>query len=150
MEFAENNTETYIPHKRSFIYFLLDGNEVIYVGQTKRGLIRPLSHTDKVFDRVEILYCEEKYLDITEDKYITKYLPIHNKTMNTAYGMMQARNHIRKMFNPSYSKTDLKRHIKELNIQPILLNSAVYISHEDFTKIIAHIEKERAINNVSI
>ena len=53
-----------------FIYFLIKNNEVVYVGQTQNGLIRPLQHKyNKVFDSIYIINCSKDELDILEDKY---------------------------------------------------------------------------------
>ena len=59
-----------------FIYFLLKQKEVVYVGQTTRGIARPLFHlsSNKVFDEIKIIYCEEKDLNDYECFFIEKYV----------------------------------------------------------------------------
>lgn len=61
---------------------MISKNNVVYVGQTQHGISRPLSHNDKVFDEIKILYCNINDLDILEDFYIEKYKPKYNKSRN--------------------------------------------------------------------
>ena len=70
MIFNEQNCEKVKEYGKTFIYFLCKDKEVIYVGQTKQGLYRPFSHTDKDFDEIMIYNCEEKELDNIENEYI--------------------------------------------------------------------------------
>lgn len=66
-----------------FVYFLLQDEDVVYVGQTTSGIIRPISHlNDKVFNFIKIIYCERENLGKMEHKYILKYNPLYNKTKN--------------------------------------------------------------------
>lgn len=45
MNFAENENSRILPNVQSpIIYFLMDGDEVVYVGQSKIGLARPYYH----------------------------------------------------------------------------------------------------------
>lgn len=125
------------------IYFLLDNNVVVYVGQTKQGILRPLSHKDKKYDTIKILYCDEKELNRLEDRYITKYRPKYNKTLNCAsrYSLMRARNKIRKEINNyEFTMWDLKKIIKKLNIELCSFNFKYYIKQEDYEKIVDFIK----------
>lgn len=64
-----------------FVYFLLQGKEVVYIGQTTKGIIRPISHVnDKEFDSIKIMYCERENLGELEHDYILKYNPKYNKS----------------------------------------------------------------------
>lgn len=144
MKFEEENISITIPNYGNiFIYFLIKDGIVIYVGQTKHGLIRPLSHKDKEYDTMKIIYCNEDELDILEDKYITKYKPRYNKTLNNScnYSLNKARNKIRKLFNNYMTITDLKEIIRKLNIEIILINGNRYIKQEDFRKIIDYLKE---------
>lgn len=148
MKFAETKDVITIPnYKNVFVYFLLLNKEVVYVGQTRNGLVRPLSHKDKVFDEIKIMYCKEKDLDLTEDLYIKKYMPYYNKNANynMNYSLHRARNKIRSLFNDnSFNLPKLKRIIKALNIQVYMIDSKPYINVEDYKKIVEHIN-ERGI-----
>lgn len=67
----------------TFVYFLLDGDEVVYVGQTRNGLSRIYAHKkNKKFDGACVIYCDSLNLDYMEDFYITKYKPKYNKIDN--------------------------------------------------------------------
>lgn len=98
-KFDEHENVITVPRYNDvFIYFLIKSGEVVYVGQTKQGLTRPLSHRDKDFDEIKIMYCTENALDSLEDKYIQKYKPHYNKQSNYAmrWGLQRVRNEIRK------------------------------------------------------
>lgn len=141
--FEENNCITFKVEHKSMIYFLLDNNVVVYVGQTKQGILRPLSHKDKKYDTIKILYCDEKELNRLEDRYITKYRPKYNKTLNCAsrYSLMRARNKIRQEINNyEFTMWDLKKIIKKLNIELCSFNFKYYIKQEDYEKIVDFIK----------
>lgn len=84
MKFNEANKNIINFEVKTFsaIYFLLFHNEVVYVGQTTQGIIRPLSHKDKVYDSIKILPTDESSLDYAEDFFISKYVPKYNKSRN--------------------------------------------------------------------
>ena len=84
MNFCEDNTnivELY-NFNQPIIYFLLNDDEVVYVGQSKNGIARPVSHCDKVFNRIKILPCKMTELNYLEDIYIVKYKPKYNLEFN--------------------------------------------------------------------
>lgn len=149
MKFEEIKNVITIPkYQNSFIYFLLKENEVVYVGQTKKGLIRPLTHKDKEYDTIKILYCGVKELDLLEDKYIKKYEPTYNKAVNYSvnYSLHRARNKIRRMFDDNkFNLPRLKKIIKELNINVYIHDSTPYIDVEDFSRIVNYIKEMRNI-----
>lgn len=71
MNFAENENSRILPNVQSpIIYFLMDGDEVVYVGQSKIGLARPYSHKDKKFTKIAIINCKESELDDKETEFI--------------------------------------------------------------------------------
>ena len=56
-----------------FVYFLLQDGEVVYVGQTTRGLQRVYQHiSTKNFNKIYIIEVNEWELDYQEDFYINK------------------------------------------------------------------------------
>ena len=141
--FEENNCITFKVEHKSMIYFFFFFNVVVYVGQTKQGILRPLSHKDKKYDTIKILYCDEKELNRLEDRYITKYRPKYNKTLNCAsrYSLMRARNKIRQEINNyEFTMWDLKKIIKKLNIELCSFNFKYYIKQEDYEKIVDFIK----------
>ena len=84
MKFEETPDLILDARKNYLIYFLLQGDEVVYVGQTTQNLIRPFSHKDKTFDSVAIIYQSEdkEELNVIEEYYIKKYAPKYNRVFN--------------------------------------------------------------------
>lgn len=84
MYFNEDNSEEIIiyPQCRYMIYFLLKSMEVVYIGQSSRGMVRCYEHTDIDFDSLTFIKCEKEQLNYLEDFYIAKYLPKYNKRFN--------------------------------------------------------------------
>ena len=123
MKFAEDNKNvlTVPKYEDCFVYFLLKNSEVVYVGQTQHGLKRPLSHCDKDYDEIKILYCSVEELDFIEDTYIQKYKPIYNKQNNYGmrWGLKRVRDCIRKQTTLSNCTVPkLRKILKSLNIEP--------------------------------
>lgn len=122
MKFAETNPDiiTVTKYGDCFVYFLLKCDEVVYVGQTKNGIARPLSHRDKDFDEIKILYCDPIELDFVEDAFIQKYKPVYNKQSNLSvrWSLLKVRNHIRQETHiKNCTIPRLKKIIRALNIQ---------------------------------
>lgn len=143
MKFVEVDNVIDVPvYDKCFVYFLLKEDEVVYVGQTHKGLIRPLQHTDKIFDKIKIIYCDPKFLDLTEDIYIEKYKPIYNTFCNYKfdYTLHRIRNVIRKITkSKQFSISDLKSILKILNISPKQNNNSQTVSFNDYVTIINYI-----------
>lgn len=71
-----------LENNSAFIYFLIDGDEVVYVGQTKKIHNRVLEHKkDKKFTRINWIQVIKNELDIVESYYILLLKPKYNKTM---------------------------------------------------------------------
>lgn len=140
MELKEQGCYIIEKPPRCFVYFLLDENDdVVYVGQTKRGLIRATEHRDdKEYSKIALLPCCETELNLTESKYIEKYQPKYNKQHGKANcSMMNARNTIREHIgNDDYSMNDLKKDVDNLNIKPFVINLKACISASDVERII--------------
>lgn len=68
--------------KRSLVYFLIDGSEIVYVGQTTMGISRVLAHCGvKIFDSYSTIDCPASELDEMESNYIHKFNPKYNITL---------------------------------------------------------------------
>ena len=153
MKFSEvnENVITLPKYQNCFVYFLLKGGEVIYVGQTNNGLIRPLSHRDKDFDEIKILYCSAEELDLIEDKYIQKYKPVYNKQSNYAvrWGLKRVRDSIRRQTAlTNYTIPRLKKVLKKLNITPEkdYFNGNETISFDEYVLVREYVSKEENNN----
>ena len=56
--------------KLSGVYFLIDGDEVVYVGQSLNIFSRINNHKDKKFDRYAYVNCDPNVMDRLESLYI--------------------------------------------------------------------------------
>lgn len=128
----------------SLIYFLLDGKEVVYVGQTHHGLRRPFQHFDKDFTEIKFFHCPPEELDYWEDCYIQKYQPIYNKQCNykMRWGLYRIRNQIRKYKFPKYTMWDLRTVLKDLMIVPQrdLYNNKETVSFNEYKRIMQYLD----------
>ena len=70
--------------KRSWIYYLWKGNEIVYVGQTKTGILRILAHISdgKEFDSFSFRVVKPWNIDFEEKKEIRRLRPKYNKKHN--------------------------------------------------------------------
>lgn len=57
-------------NKACGVYFLLDGEEVVYIGQSVSIYSRIAQHQDKNFDRFAFVPCRPNELDVLESLYI--------------------------------------------------------------------------------
>ena len=64
----------------SGVYFLIDGEEIVYVGQSVNIYARIPNHWDKKFDRYAYVPCVPDALDKLESLYIHCLSPKYNKT----------------------------------------------------------------------
>jgi hypothetical protein len=156
MKFNENNADIKtIPNiTDSLIYFLINGNEVVYVGQTHHGLRRPFSHSDKDFTEIKILICPPHELDYWEDCYIQKYNPLYNRQSNYKmhWGLYRVRQQIRKSLFPKYTLWNLREVLKELQIVPErdTYNSKETISFDEYKQIMQYLNAQnKEAENVS-
>lgn len=130
-----------------FIYFLLDENEVVYVGKTTRGISRIYAHKNKHFNRIFVLPCYEQDLDKLENKYIVKYKPKYNKIPNRkeVYSIKQALLELNQLYlndrKIKCTKKRLMRMMKELDRTAVVFNDISYILREDLLAIEDAIEE---------
>ena len=64
--------------KTSGVYFLIDGEQIIYVGQSVNVYERVPQHTDKKFDRFAFVPCSVGALNMLESLYIHCFRPPRN------------------------------------------------------------------------
>jgi hypothetical protein len=64
------------------VYFLIDGDRVVYVGQSVNVYARIASHHSKVFDRFAFIPCGKEVLDNLESLYIHIFRPPLNADMH--------------------------------------------------------------------
>jgi predicted GIY-YIG superfamily endonuclease len=141
MKFEEANAKKYIrvvEEKRvGHIYFLMDKDEVVYVGQTKFGTSRPLQHKDKVFDSFYMKECPIPLLDKQEREMILKYKPKYNKNYNNDEITMSLYEVQKKLKDNGYIVrwAFLTKIIGVIGIKLFEFNSHKSINREDFEAI---------------
>lgn len=144
MKFDEKDFETVDNKNLCLIYFLLLDDEVVYVGQTTRGLLRPFSHWDKNFTSVKVKYVEEKYLDAAEDFFIKKYLPKYNKMLNNKmnYTVKSVHQTLKNDYNlKSFNIRKFKKLVEELNIQYYEYREKMFLELKDCCAIEARLRE---------
>lgn len=64
------------------IYFLFDGDEIVYIGQSENIYKRVGTHlSDKIFDSWNYIEYPDENLDELEAEYILKYKPKYNQSI---------------------------------------------------------------------
>lgn len=140
-KFNEANAVTVEILESCFIYFLINDGEVVYVGQTSVGISRPLSHKDKVFNEIKLIYCELGDLDRLEDKYIKKYDPIYNKQPNMVMNISLTKAKLSVLANRGV-KVGMRRirdAVRELNIRLWNYHGTAYMSVDDYEQLENHV-----------
>lgn len=143
MKFLESENSRMFPNvQRPIIYFLLDGDEVVYVGQSKIGLARPYSHRDKVFTKIAIIDCEEGKLDDRETEFIKKYNPKYNKKAgNSDYSYSRIKAIIKNQTNiRNFNIHDIRKLILKLGLKTYAFNGVNYIDAKDFNKMFSFVK----------
>lgn len=121
-----DNLTTYNFHdiNSPIIYFLFNKDELVYIGQSKKGLRRIYEHTDKEFTSIKIIPCELNNLDTLEEELIMEYCPKLNKTIKFQnYKLLSS-------YNSLYSFI-----AKRNNIKIHVLNNKEFISVKDIKLI---------------
>lgn len=72
------------PHRLDGVYFLIDGDEVVYVGITSdihNRIIQHIQENKKVFDKYTFIECGDERWS-AESNYVVKFKPKYNKKLN--------------------------------------------------------------------
>lgn len=113
-----------------FVYFLIEKSEIVYIGSTRHGIARALSHNLRFpFDSITLITCDELALTETEAEYIMRFNPRHNVSVprcrnyihigsaQSFYGMsypvfmnLLKQHHVR-IYRGTHVKTDVIRKI---------------------------------------
>ncbi len=115
------------------IYFLIQGNEIVYVGQTISPFFsRIAGHMNKLFDSFVFISAENEMLNDLEAYYIVKFKPKYNvalpgssfytpegklaKELGITVGMFRALMHqleIKPVFGKSYCRKEFAKNKKK-------------------------------------
>lgn len=132
-----------------YIYFLIKNEEVVYVGQTSKGLCRIYQHLDnKDFDKIYLLWVKDKNeLNKLELFYILKYKPFYNKSYkvaNTMVSLKKVRNYLRDILRKdSLTVVDVRKILNQYKIKIFKnekINESIY--KDDFSKLQLLIERD--------
>jgi hypothetical protein len=148
MKFEEKNARKYKVKKKEelkwgYIYFLMQGDEVVYVGQTRVGISRPLGHNDKDYDSFYMKRCKPNLLDKREREMILKYQPIYNGNYNndnSTIGRMRLTKELEEIGCPLRSLF-IDREIERLGLKEIKFRKNRSLLIADKNKLVAHIKK---------
>lgn len=131
MKYLENSDFSFPKLNNCFVYFLVDKEEVVYVGKTTQGIVRPLSHKDKNFERIEIVFVDKKNLDEEEGKYILKYLPKYNFAASGYFSLQSVKKKIRELTGKRINLWDIKSQANKQNVNLMKFGKLFYVSPHD-------------------
>lgn len=110
----------------AFVYFLIDGKNVVYVGQSVRIHSRIKQHVkDKDFDRIIWIQVPKLLLSKIENFYIQLLKPRYNKTIG----------------NDVKSAKMIYRHAQQVGIKPEIVREFINI-HGDRLKLFIRFRKD--------
>lgn len=144
MKILKSNELTILPNVQNpIIYFLLDNDEVVYVGQSKVGLVRPYIHKNKIFTHVAFINCEECDLDEKETEFIKIYKPKYNKKAgNSDYSLTRTKAVIKNQTNiHNFNLHDLRKLINKFGIKTYIFENSEYMEACDFEKILLFVKE---------
>lgn len=73
------------------IYFLIKGDEIVYIGQSVNIFARMNGHANKDYDSVTFVPCDKSELDIMESLYILAYRPkLNGRAGNKCQGRISS------------------------------------------------------------
>lgn len=106
------------------IYFLFNGENVCYIGQSTNIFNRISDHSrDKTFTHYGYIECGEAELNDFEKKMIAKYLPDLNKCLSKKYNdskktmpFVSVLNKETKRFRKYYNVFDIKRKYQHVSV----------------------------------
>lgn len=118
------------------VYFLIDGDEIVFIGNTTQGLKQAYYHKKiKVFDRIYFQSCEHYKLDALLSEYLIKFNPKYNNTIYLNYISIPKIKALLSASGIQVDKRIIKQTILNLNIDVYTYNCQVYISKKDFSII---------------
>ena len=127
----------------AILYALIKDGEIVYVGQTRKGVIRILSHVgNKDFDSYTVMDMEffeenedfywDEMLDFHEEELIVRLNPKLNRSIKGCVFMSVAQ--IQKHYDMSY--WNVIKILKSSDIKRYIFNSKIYYHFEDVDRLI--------------
>lgn len=131
---------------KNAVYFLINDNEVVYVGKTSNGLKRIMQHNKKTFNKYSFFECDKEKLDFYEDYYIMEYQPKYNKRYNCyRISINSAYSKLSNIITNDMNIFEFARYIENNNIELKKFKGTSTIKKDDFNNIKKQLEKEYKI-----
>lgn len=112
------------------IYFLFDGEEIVYVGQSKdvcrrvgNHRLKKREHEPKTFDKFAFIQCDAEKIDEIETFYIAKFNPKYNNHLpNGVKSKWTSVNYLKTKYYDAFTERELRIFIENSGI-PIIKKS---------------------------
>jgi hypothetical protein len=114
------------------VYCLIHNDEVVYVGQSRKGLARAYAHDEFGWERIFIVPCaSQEELDSVESQHIAALKPRHNASLRGDFISLNA-------LKADIGKTiyEIKRAIRTERVATTAFNCKTYINKNDILKIV--------------
>ena len=127
------------------IYFLYDGDELVYVGQAENVLVRLSAHrkeTSKEFDSFSWISMPNGNLNQTKAEYISQYRPRLNKNLpaNTRYRQGKA---VLKAYYQRYGRHTSESELNHPSVVKFRLSDNEYAkTYYDLESLFAHLDSQ--------
>lgn len=113
------------------IYFLLQGDEIVYVGQADNVGVRLRAHQkDKQFDSYYDIQCEKEEANSLEHYFILKFSPKYNREPGGRHAGYYSLDQIKRKLG--IGRVHLKHMISEHEIASFYWGGTCYYKLEDF------------------
>lgn len=163
MDFEEiGNIFTLNKSSNHFIYFLLQGNSVVFIGKTQNNLSEIHKHIHESYDTIKVLACSEEMIEAEESRLIEKYKPIYNREIwkkvsefpnysvsNQGRVRHDKRNHMRKIFidKDGYEIVSLQKNGKPITRRVHKLVALAFVPNPLNKPCVDHIDTNKLNNN---
>ena len=163
MEFEETgNVLTLDKTPKHFIYFLLQGNTVVFIGKLQNDFSKIHKYANGDYDTIKVLPCPTELLEAEESRLIEKYKPIYNREIwrkvsefpnysisNQGRVRHDKRNHIRKIFidKDGYEIVALQKNGKPITRRVHKLVALAFVPNPLNKPCVDHIDTNKLNNN---
>lgn len=140
--------------KLGYVYYLWDGDDIVYIGQTTVLSYRIKQHLiDKVFDSFTFIRCELDKINEIEGDEIIRIKPKYNSRLLEKNGYIPFNSILKKAYQQKYKKDtnpifynkqirDLKNYILSNKIEIFNLHHLSYIKSVDLDSVINILQKK--------
>lgn len=165
MEFDEKgNIMTFTRCDNCFVYFLLQGNEVVFIGKLQNDFSKIHKYANGDYDTIKVLPCPAELLETEESRLIEKYKPIYNREIwrkvsefpnysisNQGRVRHDKRNRIRKLFidKDGYEIVVLQKNGKSITRRIHKLVAITFVPNPLNKPCVDHIDTNKLNNNAN-